>query len=139
MDEIERQTEGMSERELLTTWHNPAERRLYERGRDHAREQGDTRGEEVMVAHLEEMPKVSPLLALAANRRLVETLTGQRWFEMQAAREADSSWKQIGAALGMSRQAAWEWYQRKITDQERYASDFHDAARARAALTDDEN
>jgi hypothetical protein len=33
---------------------------------------------------------------------------------MQAAREAGASWSEIGAALGMSKQGAQDWYRRKI-------------------------
>jgi len=50
---------------------------------------------------------------------------------------AGASWTDIGDALGISKQAAQQFYQRKIEAQEKYAGDFHDAARARAALEDD--
>ena len=53
---------------------------------------------------------------------------------MQAAREAGAEWSEIGAALGVSKQAAWEFYTPKIEQQETYAGEFHDADRARAAL-----
>jgi hypothetical protein len=33
---------------------------------------------------------------------------------IEAAREAGATWEQVGAALGMSRQAAWEYYARSM-------------------------
>lgn len=92
---------------------------------------GDTSVAEDLLARL---PEVGPLDALTANKHLVELLVGDRWYVMQAAREAGATWSQIGAALGMSKQGAQDWYRRKIADQEQHASDFHDVERARAAL-----
>jgi hypothetical protein len=89
---------------------------------------------EVAERALAELPGVTALEALEANRRLVELLTGQRWYVMRAAREAGATWEQVGAAMGMTKQGAQDWYRRKITDQERYAGQWHDAERARAAL-----
>lgn len=77
---------------------------------------------------------VTPAQALEANRRLVDLLTGRRWSVMQDAREVGDSWTTIGAALDMTKQGALDWYKRKIADQERYAGDFHDTARARAVM-----
>ena len=80
------------------------------------------------------LAEVSALQALSANRRLVDLLTGRRWSVMQYAREAGASWAAIGEALEMTKQAALDWYKRKITAQEQYVPDFHDAPRARAVL-----
>ncbi|WP_432850536.1 hypothetical protein ACQPXB_08175 [Amycolatopsis sp. CA-161197] len=60
--------------------------------------------------------KVTPVQAPAASRRLIELVTGHRGALMRDAREAGASWSEIGAALGMSRQAAREWYQKKFAD-----------------------
>lgn len=49
-----------------------------------------------------------------------------------------ASWSQIGAAVGMSKQAAYDWYERKISEQEKYVPTSHDALRARAVLEEDE-
>src|SRR5690349_8474462 len=94
------------------------------------------RGGDAQVAQdaLAELPDVRAVDALEANRRLVELLTGRRWYVMRAAREAGASWSEIGAALGMSKQGAQDWYRRKIAEQERWAGDIHDAERARRAL-----
>ena len=51
--------------------------------------------------------------------------------------EAGASWTQIGAALGMSKQGAPDWYRGKIAEQERYVGDLHDTERAKAALVTD--
>ena len=53
---------------------------------------------------------------------------------MQAAREAGASWADIGAALGMSKQGAQDWYRRKVGEQTRYVPELHNNARAVAAL-----
>lgn len=57
----------------------------------------------------------------------MDLLTGRRWSVIEQAREDGVSWEQIGEALGMSRQAAWTWYRRKLTDQERYVNDLHES------------
>jgi len=81
-----------------------------------------------------ELPEATALDALEANRELVATLTAQRWYVMQAAREGGASWSEIGAALGMTKQGAQDWYQRRIAEREQVVADVHDAERARAAL-----
>lgn len=86
---------------------------------------------------LEQLPAVSALEALEANREIVELLTSRRWYVMREAREAGASWTQVGAALGMTKQGAQDWYRRKIELQEQHVGDLHDAGRARAALTEE--
>jgi len=56
--------------------------------------------------------------ALSANATLVARLNTERWLVMRAARDAGSSWDQIGTALGTSRQSAWEFLRRKLEDTE---------------------
>jgi biotin operon repressor len=59
----------------------------------------------------------NPLAALSAIRELRESLTA---WESQLARKALSggeTWETIGAALGISRQAAWERLRRGIAAQ----------------------
>ena len=55
--------------------------------------------------------------ALRANANLVTSLTDQRWLVMHRARQAGASWEQIGTALGVSRQSAWEFLRRKLAEQ----------------------
>ena len=117
------------EREYLATWNAYHERAMWasiiERGGD---------GDGVADGALRELPEVGPLDALEANRSLGDLLVGRRWYVMQAAREAGETWESIGAALGISKQGAQDYYRRKIEQQERYVGDLHDTDRARAAL-----
>jgi hypothetical protein len=64
------------------------------------------------------VPGVGGLDALRASRRVVEVFTGARWHLMRQAREEGASWGQIGQALGMSRQAAHDFYRRRLDEQE---------------------
>ncbi|MFC9898526.1 hypothetical protein ACFVMC_32950 [Nocardia sp. NPDC127579] len=83
------------------------------------------------------LAEVTALQALEANRRLTELLTGRRWSVMRSAREAGASWAAVGAALGISKQGAIDWYKRKIEHQEQHLPELHDAARARAVLPEE--
>jgi hypothetical protein len=59
---------------------------------------------------------------------------------MRQAREEGSSWSQVGAALGMSRQAAYDFYRRRLDQEhEPVAPDSYDVARSRAALDENSN
>ncbi|MGW6305079.1 hypothetical protein ACWFRQ_27990 [Streptomyces niveus] len=48
-----------------------------------------------------------------------------RQLSVRSARRAGASWSQIGAALGTSKQAAWEAHNRWIDDQARETGDGH--------------
>lgn len=85
---------------------------------------------------LAQLPEVTALDALRANVRAVDLLTARRWYVMKSAREAGATWSQIGEALGITKQAAHDFYRRKIEEQETYVPDLHDAAGARAVLED---
>lgn len=85
---------------------------------------------------LAQLPEVTALDALRANVRAVDLLTARRWYVMESAREAGATWSQIGEALGITKQAAHDFYRRKIEEQETYVPDLHDAAGARAVLED---
>lgn len=61
---------------------------------------------------------VDPLDALRVLARTEAELDDLRRRQVAAARVAGATWEQVGEALGMSRQSAWEYY----------------AARARAEL-----
>ncbi|MDQ0730446.1 hypothetical protein [Arthrobacter sp. B1I2] len=89
------------------------------------------------AAHfLSEVSEVAALEALRANARAVELLTARRWYVMKSAREGGAMWAQIGEALGITKQAAHDFYRRKIEEQEKYSPDLHDTAAARAVLED---
>jgi len=55
---------------------------------------------------------VTALEALAAARALAEQLQGARWWMAGEARKQGHSWAEIGAALGMSKQSAWEGFRK---------------------------
>lgn len=58
-----------------------------------------------------------PVEALRELTRGEAELERVRLERVHAAREAGVSWDQIGAALGVTRQAAWEYYNRDLTDR----------------------
>lgn len=92
-------------------------------------------GDETIAGNvLVNVPAVSALEALAANRAAVDLLVGRRWLVMQSAREAGETWETIGDALGITKQGAQDYYRRQIELQEAFAPRFHDAPRAKAAL-----
>lgn len=104
--------------ELLATWQAAGTRRRLERARAQAEADGDPRAAQAAQRALAELPEVSPLDALRANAELVDALTSQRWIAMKAAREQGASWEQIGQALGVSRQSAWEFLRRKLVEHQ---------------------
>ena len=53
-----------------------------------------------------------PIEALRELSRVDNELDGLRRDRVEAARRSGVSWEQIGDALGMSRQSAWECYNR---------------------------
>jgi uncharacterized NAD(P)/FAD-binding protein YdhS len=61
----------------------------------------------VMV--IDELP-ADPLDALRALTRTEAELDELRRKQVAAARDAGATWEQVGDALGMSRQSAWEYY-----------------------------
>lgn len=134
--DVHRALLGGDERELIALWHTHQCRATAQRVLSHpkAAEQRTA----MWTRILDETASVTALEALGANHLLVDLLTERRWLVMRDAREGGASWTQIGAALGMSKQGAQDWYQRKIEQQELHLSETHDAERARAALADDE-
>jgi len=130
-DSIEQALNSGDVHQLLKVWEdfNSGEtwREVSATGSDQARE---------AAAHfLAEISEVAALEALRANAKAVELLTGRRWYVMKSAREAGATWAQIGEALGITKQAAHDFYSRKIEEQEKYlSSDLHDTAAARAVL-----
>lgn len=49
---------------------------------------------------------------------------------IRSARQAGATCAQIGEALEITKQAAYDFYRRKIEEQEKYLSDLHDVAGA---------
>jgi hypothetical protein len=121
--------ESVTLNELLRVLRISDQREQYRHGIEQSRLSG--RPVKLLVAALAKLPGVTGLDALRASRRVVELLTGARWHMMRQAREEGASWSDIGNALGMSRQAAHDFYRRKI-EQEQDDSRVHNTARSRA-------
>lgn len=85
----------------LETWNAWSMADTMRRALQRAREQGDRD----TVARFERYPEWTqgpgPLEALAANRELVQTLTGWQWQAMRDARQQGRGWHEIAAALGL--------------------------------------
>jgi hypothetical protein len=114
--------------EYLSVWSTYQQRATWER----VIAQGGRN--DIALRSLSELPEVSALDALKANRAAVDLLVGRRWYVMEEAREAGATWEAIGEALGITRQGAQDYYRRQIERQEMFMSDLHDATRARAVL-----
>ncbi len=114
--------------ELMNVWEAYSTRSTWA----HAAERGAA--PDIVASVLVDVPEVTALKALEANRRLVDLVTGRRWYVMREAREAGASWSEIGGALGMTKQGAQDWYRRKIAEQEKHLGDLHDSVAARAVL-----
>ena len=67
----------------------------------------------VSLLDVDQLPS-DPLDALRELARRESELGVLRRAAIEAAREAGATWEQVGAALGMSRQAAWEYYSRSV-------------------------
>ena len=58
-----------------------------------------------------------PLEALRALARTAAELDELRRQQVAAARAVGATWEQVGEALGMSRQSAWEYYAARARDE----------------------
>ncbi|MGW5194000.1 hypothetical protein ACWEOO_32425 [Kribbella sp. NPDC004138] len=118
--------------ELLGVLRVSDQRESYERRI--AKAEGAGQPVTALVRALGNLPGVTGLEALSASRRLVDLLTGARWHMIRQAREEGSSWSQVGSALGMSKQAAYDFYRRKLDQQDASADpEGNSSARSRAA------
>lgn len=118
----------MDESDLMAVWQARAIRATWARAAENGADP------EIVAGALADVPEVTAVEALEANRRLADLLTGRRWHVMQGAREAGASWSEIGDALGMTKQGAHDTYRRAIAAQEEHVGDLHDASRARSVL-----
>ncbi len=112
--------------EASAIWRLWLARRRWEQARAEAEADGDQARVQEATQALAALPAVGVLEALRANAELVSVLTAQRWIAMKAAQEQGASSEEIGKALGISRQAAWEFLQRKIAAHRRQVP-VHDA------------
>ncbi|MFI5735283.1 hypothetical protein ACIA49_34545 [Kribbella sp. NPDC051587] len=123
-------TDNRGLEELLDVLRVSDQRANYERRIAHDEHAGHS--VQVLVKALGDLPGVTGLEALRASRRVVELLTGARWHMIRQAREEGSSWSQVGTALGVSKQAAYDFYQRNL-DQQDASPDENSTPRSRAA------
>ncbi len=79
----------------------------------------------------DELP-ADPLDALRALARTEAELDELRRQQVAAARDAGATWEQVGEALGMSRQSAWEYY------AARTRAEFAAKAAANTKLSEDD-
>jgi hypothetical protein len=109
----------MEMKELLEVWELYLERRRLEAEPD----------DPEAAAALAALPEVTALDGLRANADLVSRLTVQRWIAMKDAQDQGASLEQIGNELGVTRQSAWEFMQRKIKENRRRAAFDEETAR----------
>jgi hypothetical protein len=109
----------MEMKELLEVWELYLERRRLEAEAD----------DPEAAAALAALPEVTALDGLRANADLVSRLTVQRWIAMKDAQDQGASLEQIGNELGVTRQSAWEFMQRKIKENRRRAAFDEETAR----------
>ena len=101
----------------LETWDAWSAATTMRAAQDKAREQGDHE----TLARFERYPQWTqgpgPLEALAANREVVQTMTGWQWQAMREAREQGHGWRQIGAALQVDADQAKRDYLERVDRQ----------------------
>jgi hypothetical protein len=89
-----------------------------------------------LIATNDAEEQISTLDALRAGDRIAKLLNGWRWNLMRQAREEGRSWSEIGAALDMTKQGAFDYYRNAVDRQEQYAPEYSDIAAARKVQGD---
>ena len=130
--------------EALETWNAWSEANLWQHILDKARASGEEAELRRRLPDLDELTQgPEPLEALAANRELVDRLTGWRWNAVRAAREQGRGWHEIGEALDVKPNQARAAYLERLDQQRAVAARDPDVARlidyepALAELADD--
>jgi|SRR6478735_2900493 hypothetical protein len=90
----------------------------------------------LLIATNDAEDQISTLDALRAGDRIAKLLNGWRWNLMRQAREEGRSWSEIGAALDMTKQGAFDYYRNAVDRQEQYALEYSDIAAARKVQGD---
>ena len=90
----------------------------------------------LLIATNDAEDQISTLDALRAGDRIAKLLNGWRWNLMRQAREEGRSWSEIGAALDMTKQGAFDYYRHAVDRQEQYAPQYSDIAAARKVQGD---
>jgi len=89
-----------------------------------------------LIATNDAEDQISTLDALRAGDQIAKLLNGWRWNLMRQAREEGRSWSEIGAALDMTKQGAFDYYRNAVDRQEQYAPEYSDIAAARKVQGD---
>ena len=125
--------------ELLATYQAASDRAFWTQSLDKAVAVGDAKKVAVVEGTLADIKQVDVLDSMRAGTELVALLTSWRWQHIRQAREEGRSWAEIGDALGMSKQGAFDLYKTSIERQEEYVPESHEATRSRAVLGDGES
>jgi hypothetical protein len=106
------------------TWNDWSMAGAMRRALEKAHEQDDQQ----TLADFERYPEWTqgpgPLEALAANRELVDRLTGWRWQAIFDARQRGHGWEEIGRTLGQSGEQARTHYLDKVRGQRHLAEHY---------------
>jgi hypothetical protein len=112
--------------EAWQTWNDWSMAGAMRRALEKAREQNDQK----TLANFQRYPQWTqgpgPLEALAANRELVDRLTGWRWQAMLDARQQGHGWQEIGRTVGQSGEQARADYLDRVRGQRHLAERYPD-------------
>jgi hypothetical protein len=93
--------------DLLYAWDD---RKVFEETLAEARAEGNAIAADYAEQGLAEVGDVTALDALRVTERLAQTMAARQPGLVADARAAGASWAEVGAALGLTRQAAWSAY-----------------------------
>lgn len=85
---------------------------------------------------VEPLTAAEALEAIALGELIARKAGYGRQLSVRAARESGASWSLIGAAMGMSKQAAWEAHARWIDEQERQHAENPDQGLSQAEIAE---
>ncbi|MEV7806023.1 hypothetical protein AB0O28_24050 [Microbispora sp. NPDC088329] len=88
-------------------------------------EEEDEAGSPSIDQDAKPLTREEALELLALGEVIARKASYGRQLTVRSARRAGASWSQIGAALGTTKQAAWEAHQRWIDEQARRQSEGH--------------
>jgi hypothetical protein len=130
--------------QAMETWDAWSDANMWQHILDKARANGEEAELRRRLPDLDELTRgPGPLEALAANRELVDRLTGWRWNAVRQAREQSRGWHEIGDALGVKPKEARSAYLDRLDQQRSVAAHNPDVGRligydpAQAELADD--
>ncbi len=109
--------------QAMETWDAWSEASMWQHILDKARANSEEAELRRRLPDLDELTRgPGPLEALAANRELVNRLTGWRWNAVQEAREQGRGWHEIGEALDVKPKEARSAYLERLDRQRAVAA-----------------